>query len=76
MNAKELNGSYRSLFLRGGLGVLWSDETPAETPAPFKIPIRFGDKVIHKCPCGCGLKGEICADHAAERQRISDELPF
>jgi hypothetical protein len=76
MNAKELNDSYRGLFLGGGLGILWSDDTPAETPVPFKIPIRFGPKIIEECPCGCGLEGEICQDHAAERQRASDELPF
>jgi hypothetical protein len=76
MNAKKLNDSYRRLFLdSGGLGVLWSDDTPAETPAPFKTP-RFGPKIIEECPCGCGLEGEICQDHAAEQKRISDELPF
>lgn len=75
MNAKKLNDSHRSLFLDGGrLDILWAyDEANDE-----RNFIKFGKglELIEECPCGCGLKNEICPDRIETMKRTNGEIPF
>lgn len=85
MIAKNKNQSERRLFLQGGrLDILlWEyselnrqlNETNDECqPIQFERGLELLKECL--CPCGCGLKNDICPDRAAFTKRLNDEIPF
>jgi hypothetical protein len=89
MNAQTRIASERAMFLNGGrLDVLmygyeeserqFAEARKREKDEALKIMVRglreFG--AIKECPCGCGLKNDICQAHASVVADKNDEIPF
>jgi len=83
MNAKRLNESHRRLFINGGLDILlWGvqkaerqfAEAREERRAQFFASLK--DARFEVCPCGCGLKGDVCDSHIAIVNAQNEQLPF
>jgi hypothetical protein len=56
-----MNGSYRKLFLEGGrLDLLWRNQKSEQLPNKDEQ-----SEPLRKCPCGCGLIGDLCPPRAA-----------
>lgn len=75
MNSKKSNASLRALFINGGrMDILFEDaDLPLEETNERFI---FRPQLIKECPCGCGLKNDICDARAAAVKRLNDEIPF
>jgi hypothetical protein len=81
MRSKKLNESYRDLFFKGGrLDILcgYQEMTRQVAEAADERQVKFGKGLesLEECPCGCGLKNDVCPDRSAAVKRISDEIPF
>lgn len=63
------------------LDILWGYQemdSQIEAARDERRTIQFGCglEIIKECPCGCGLKNDICPERAAAVKRINDEIPF
>lgn len=82
MNAKVKNASERGLFINGGrLDILiWGyqelDRQIGEAIVERRQTTRMQFDVVDECPCGCGLKNDICDAHLDAVAQANDELPF
>lgn len=49
-----------------------------EERAAIRHRNEFGvsNDLVSECPCGCGLKGDICEVRAETVKRINSEIPF
>ncbi len=89
MNAKTRNSALTAAFKYGGRGdvLLWGklesdrqieESCQREKEEAYKIMVKglksFGE--IKECPCGCGLKGDICQAHASVIVAKNEEIPF
>jgi len=73
MTAKQRNKSGRLDILLWG--VQECDRQMAELKQEQKARFsEFGK--IKECPCGCGLKNDICDDQLARVKAASDDIPF
>lgn len=81
MNAKHINAAYRSLYMNGGrLLALFAETerqfTEARAEQEELKKWKSLARPVAECPCGCGLKNDIC-DAQAERVKMANEdLPF
>ena len=75
MNSEKFNASTTSLFINGGrMDILFEDaDRPLEETNERFI---FRPQLIKECPCGCGLKNNVCDARAAAVKRINDEIGF
>jgi len=85
MNAQTRNKSLRILFHRGvSLSVLWAQgetsrqfsEMRQDEEASRKAFQALAHNTVSECPCGCGLKSDICEAHAERVRQANYELPF
>jgi hypothetical protein len=78
VNAKRYNRSIRLLYLNGGrldLLLYGLQESQRQFDEQDKMDMKaFG--FVKECPCGCGLKGEICKKQLAKVRAANDEIPF
>jgi hypothetical protein len=84
MKAKDVNQSYRRLFIDGGSleVLLWGvqeanrqfAEARKERRAKFFASLK--DVRFDACPCGCGLQGDVCDDHIAIVNARNEQIPF
>jgi hypothetical protein len=76
MDSKTINASHRKLFLQGGrLDILYRQ---VKEDADKYQAIKFGQglELIKECPCGCGLKNDVCPARSDFIRRLNDEIPF
>jgi hypothetical protein len=78
MNARAQNDSTRALFFNGGrLDVLFQDEAAeTESSAQTATQFRFVMELLGECPCGCGLKDDICETCQTATKAANDAIPF
>ncbi len=89
MNAKTRNSALKAAFKDGGWGdvLLWGklesdrqieESCQREKEEAHRIMVKglksFG--TIEECPCGCGLKEEICEAHVSAIVAKNEEIPF
>lgn len=83
MNAQQKNLSETLLFERGGrLDILlWGyqelERQAEEGRREHKVLFGGGKlELIEECPCGCGLKNDICEARRLAMDVINGEIPF
>lgn len=81
MNAKAKNASERKLFMGGRLDILlWGyqelDSQIDEAITERRQAIKIQFKIVDECPCGCGLKNDICNAHLDAIAKANNDLPF
>jgi len=85
MNAHTRNNSHRLLFHNGGsLLALWAQgemsrqfsEMRQDEEASRKAFQALAHNTVSECPCGCGLKNDICNEQAERVRQANEELPF
>lgn len=83
MNARHLNRSHRLLFINGSLDILlWASEEAKRQFAEARQERRarffasLAGARVEVCPCGCGLKGDVCDSHIATVNTRNEQIPF
>jgi hypothetical protein len=70
MISGNMNKSYRMLFF-GGLS--FDKPKGQEVNTQKAKPFGYGLEIVKECPCGCGLKENICEERA---EKTDNEMPF